>query len=182
MTYKENIHTIIAQYQNSFKNKNLSEKSADTDVLMDLFGITDSVTRKNKQYWNRELGMLWQKIVTETFKTTSKYLPAKKIGDDEPYDLQYGNDFIDTKYRVGSGDSGTLKKFKTYGQFISKELKGTPVLLFLRTDNLEAALTACKAGGWTILQGQESFKYIKDRTNIDLFLLLKKLELQFKLF
>jgi hypothetical protein len=39
-----------------------------------------------------------------------------KEGSDEFCDLVVGNDAIDTKYRIGSGDSGTLKKFRQYGQ------------------------------------------------------------------
>lgn len=182
MCYKQRIEFIIRQYQSSFSHKQITVSKTNTDVLMDLFGLTDDIVNKNKQYWNRELGMLWQKIVIEVFKTTLKYKPSKRYGDDEPYDLQFDNDFIDTKYRVGSGDSGTLKKFKTYGNFISKELNGTPVLLFLRTDNLDAAITACKKGGWTILQGSDSFNYIKDKTNIDLLDILVCRKFHYKIY
>lgn len=68
-----------------------------------------------------------------------------------------GNLAIDTKYRIGSGDSGTLKKFKAYGPTL--EEKGfTPVLLIVREDNLGAAITACNAGGWTVTTGQANIR------------------------
>jgi hypothetical protein len=78
-----------------------------------------------------------------------------------------GKDAIDTKYRIGSGDSGTLKKFKQYGARLTKS-GYRPVLLMLRNDNLPAAITACINGGWTVLTGEESFKYIFKITGFDL--------------
>ncbi len=45
----------------------------------------------------------------------------------------------------------------------------TPVLLIVREDNLQAAMTACEAGGWTIHKGKQSFDYIKKKTHFDLF-------------
>lgn len=118
--------------------------------------------------------MLWQKIVIETFCQHNGYIPAKKYNRDEPYDLQFNNDYIDTKYRIGSGDAGTLKKFVQYGQLI-KSNGGNPVLLLLREDNLSSAITACKRGGWIIYQGDSSFQYIKSCTAIDLQDILKSL-------
>ena len=84
-----------------------------------------------------------------------------------------GDDAIDTKYRVGSGDSGTLKKFKQYGKLLSDE-GYRPVLLFLREDNLEAAITACRHGGWTVLMGADAFDYLYQKTGVDVYKLLKE--------
>jgi hypothetical protein len=98
-----------------------------------------------------------------------------RIGSDEPCDFIVGNDAIDTKYRIGSGDSGTLKKLKQYGNvFTQKGLN--PVLLIVREDNLPAAITACKSGGWQILQGDDSFEYIFNKTSFDLYGWLKNLK------
>jgi hypothetical protein len=38
----------------------------------------------------------------------------------------------------------------------------------VREDNLPAAIKACHLGGWTVLQGEESFDYILDRSGFDL--------------
>lgn len=89
------------------------------------------------------------------------------IGGDEPCACCVGKDAIDTKYRIGSGDSGTLKKFKSYGKLL-KERGYRPVLLMVREDNLAAAMTACATGGWTVLQGQATFDYIKELSDFDL--------------
>ncbi|WP_287107898.1 MULTISPECIES: hypothetical protein [unclassified Microcystis] len=35
-------------------------------------------------------------------------------------------------------------------------------------DNLPAAIKACHLGGWTVLQSQQSFDYILDRSGFDL--------------
>ena len=56
---------------------------------------------------------------------------ALKFGSDEPCDLVLGSDAIDMKYRVGSGDSGTLKKFQQYAALL-KQNGYRPVFLFLR--------------------------------------------------
>lgn len=164
---QNNICEIIKHYQKSFKDKIQPDDNQATDILMDLFNITYETKATNKQFWGRELGMLWQKIVTEVFKDKEGFKEPKKFGKDEPYDLQFGNDCIDTKYRIGSGDAGTLKKFKQYAKLIKSE-GNNPVLLFLREDNLPAAITACINGGWKIYKGQESFDYIKQHTGINL--------------
>lgn len=175
-----NIVDIIKHYQQSFSTKVQPTDNTNSDILMDLFGITYKTKESNKQFWGRELGMLWQKLVVEAFKTQKGYSAPKKHGNDEPYDLQFNNDYIDTKYRIGSGDAGTLKKFKHYGSLIKSE-GGNPVLLFLREDNLSAAVTACTTGGWTIYKGQESFNYIKQHTGIDLQEILKEMAGKFSL-
>ena len=68
---------------------------------------------------------------------------------------------------MGSGDSGTLKKFKQYGSLL-KERGYKPVLLLLREDNLSSAITACRKGGWKIYVGDESFEFIKKVSGIDM--------------
>lgn len=160
---------ILTRYQSSFSAKVYNSENEDHDILMDAFGLTPTVKRENRQYWGRELGMCWQLLVTELAKDKcSDFKPALKINADEPTDLFIGNDAIDTKYRIGSGDSGTLKKFKTYGKLL-KEEGYRPVLLILREDNLPAALAACRVGGWTLIIGEdECFKYLKEKTNYDM--------------
>jgi len=163
------IDRLLKQYQESFSSKMYSDNNDDTDVLMSLYGITPDLKRENKQYWGRELGMVWEKLTKEYFKTHNDFREAGKteFGTDKPVDYFVGNLAIDTKYRVGSGDSGTLKKFKEYGKMlISKGYE--PVFLFLRDDNLAAAITAARSGGWTIYTGEDTFKFIQEQINIDL--------------
>ena len=159
---------ILNFYRNSFSNKNFDNESDTTDILMNIFGITPALKNRNRQYWGRELGMCWQKLIVSFCREyCSRFQPPLKFNSDEPMDLFIGQDAIDTKYRIGSGDSGTLKKFKQYGNLLKK--KGyNPIVLILREDNLPAALTACKSGGWTVYTGNESFLYIKDKTKQDI--------------
>jgi hypothetical protein len=159
---------IASGYKSSFAAKTYGGNGNDLDPLMDAFGITPGLKRENRQYWGRELGMCWQVLVVTLFTLTCKdFAPPLRLGADEPCDCRLGADAIDTKYRVGSGDSGTLKKFRTYGKLLVE--KGyRPVLLFLRRDNLKAAITACVQGGWTVLTADESFQYIGERTRFDL--------------
>lgn len=168
------ITPILKRYYEAFKAKTYSAENNDTDVLMDIFGITPEQKRENRQYWGRELGMMWQLIVTEICRHhSSSFKPALKIGSDEPCDLIIGNHAIDTKYRIGSGDSGTLKKFKQYGKLL-QYYGYCPVLLILRDDNLPAAITACVHGGWTILTGAQAFEYLYKNTEVDVYGLLKQ--------
>lgn len=166
--FEDRLKNIVEKYWDNFNQKSYGQESEETDVLMEAFGISQEIKQENKQYWGRELGMCWQLLVTEVFQHfCDNFSPAQKFGADEPVDLFVGLEAIDTKYRVGSGDSGTLKKFKQYGKML--EEKGfTPVLLFLRTDNLPAAINACESGGWNIYMGDESFQFIEQRTGFNL--------------
>ena len=163
------IDNILSEYKNSFTHKVYGAENNDPDILMNVFGITPKLKRENRQYWGRELGMCWQRIVTGVFQSTrDDFDPALKIGQDEPCDLIVGTYGIDTKYRIGSGDSGTLKKFKQYGRLL-KDMKYQPTLLIIREDNLPAAIKACEVGGWDIFIGDETFNFILEQTGFDLW-------------
>lgn len=165
---EDKLRSVIKMYHSSFCSKVYSDENDDHDVLMDVFGLVPAVKRENRQYWGRELGMCWQLIVTELFRESGKaFQRGYREGADELCDLITEKDAIDTKYRIGSGDSGTLKKFKQYGIRLT-ELGMRPVLLIVRDDNLSAAIGACGTGGWTVLTGAATFSYIKERTGVDL--------------
>ena len=168
------VDAILGSYKATFSEKVYSDENDDHDVLMDVFGITPLLKRENRQYWGRELGMCWQKLVVEVCRSARiDFGPALRIDADEPCDLTVGNLAIDTKYRIGSGDSGTLKKFKAYGPLLrSRGLE--PVLLIVREDNLGAAITACNAGGWTVTTGQRTFDYLYNLTGVDIKDLLQR--------
>ena len=164
----QKLSEILRKYQENFTEKVYTDDFDSTDILMEAFGITQDLKRENKQFWGRQLGMCWQLLVVELFRSTcSDFGDALRFGSDEPCDLVVGKDAIDTKYRVGSGDSGTLKKFKQYGKLLQDE-GYTPVLLLVRDDNLPAAITACEVGGWTIFTGKATFDYIEQKTGFDL--------------
>ena len=162
------LHEILDRYRESFQGKIYAPENQDSDVLMEVFGITPQLKREHRQYWGRELGMCWERIVSEVFRSLrSDYGPPPRIGDDDPCDFTVGRYAIDTKYRIGSGDSGTLRKFRRYGQILL-ENGYAPTLLILREDNLRAAVAACERGGWDILTGAETFDYLKYATGFDL--------------
>ena len=170
----EKLASILKRYQENFSEKIYADEYNSTDVLMETFGITQELKSENKQFWGRQLGMCWQLLIVELCKNTCPdFCSAIRFGNDEPCDLVLGSDAIDTKYRIGSGDSGTLKKFKQYGDFLKekkrKEKGFRPVLLFLRKDNLPAAMTACQTGGWTAFTGKDTFDYLKEKTGFDLY-------------
>lgn len=167
MSIEINLDAVLERYKASFIDKVYSDENDDYDLLMKAFGITPLLKRENRQYWGRELGKCWESLVIEACKSVPTYQPALRIGGDEPCDLIVQNYAIDTKYRVGSGDSGTLKKFKSYGPLL--RARGyEPVFLFLREDNLPAAMTACQSGTWNIYIGQQSFDFIKNISGFDM--------------
>lgn len=171
---------ILSRYQRSFSNKAYSDENQDHDVLMDVFGLTPDIKRENRQYWGRELGMCWQLIVSCVFQHTREdFGPALRVDSDEPCDFTFGRFAVDTKYRVGSGDSGTLKKFRSYGPLL-REMSHEPVFLILRTDNLPAAITACRAGTWQVLTAMESFQFIEAHTGFDLYHFLSQIRGDFQ--
>ncbi|MCU0482274.1 MAG: restriction endonuclease [Anaerolineae bacterium] len=162
------LESIFKRYQQSFSDKIYAETNHDSDILMSVFGITPTIKQENRQYWGRELGMCWQLIVTAIFRHHhAGFGNALKLGDDEPCDFVFDKFAVDTKYRIGSGDSGTLKKFKQYGHQL-REQGFEPTLLILRTDNLPSAITACHAGTWQVYIGGEAFTFIKTHTQFDL--------------
>lgn len=177
---KQALNDILSQYRDSFASKAYDEENNESDLLMDVFGITPELKRENRQYWGRELGMCWQRLTVELCRQTCKdFGPALRFGADEPCDLIVGKRAIDTKYRIGSGDSGTLKKFKAYAPLL-REKGYEPVLLFVREDNLPAAITACKVGGWNVFTGNDTFEYVKDLTSFDIKTYLKTKALAYK--
>jgi len=163
----DHLDAVLKTYQDSFIAKVYNDENDDHDLLMDAFGISPALKRENRQYWGRELGFCWQRLVVQACSTSPRYKPAFKIGADEPCDLIVGNHAIDTKYRIGSGDSGTLKKFKSYGPLL-REQGYEPVFLILREDNLPAAIQACHIGTWRVLTGRQSFDFIREISGFDM--------------
>ncbi len=159
---------IMTHYQDDFTHKQYADTLDDTDTLMNTFGISPSLKSENKQYWGRQLGKCWELLVVSLCENLcDDFKPPMRVGSDVPCDLILGRDAIDTKYRIGSGDSGTLKKFKNYARILI-ERDFNPVMLVVREDNLPSAITAAKTGGWEILTGQDSFNYIHEQTTFDI--------------
>lgn len=174
----DRLDSVLKAYQASFIGKVYNEENDDHDLLMDAFGIPPALKRENRQYWGRELGYCWQRLVIEACRGLPSYKPAFKSGNDEPCDLIVGSYAIDTKYRIGSGDAGTLKKFKSYGPLL-RQHGYEPVLLILREDNLPAAIQACQVGTWKVLTGKQSFQFIQQISRFDMEAYLKDRALTF---
>ena len=173
------LREILDGYQESFQRKIYAPENNDTDVLMDIFGITPQLKREHRQYWGRELGMCWERLVSELCRNLrSDYGPPLRIGADVPCDFTVGQTAIDTKYRIGSGDSGTLRKFRSYGPLL-QEHGYNPVLLILREDNLRAAIAACERGGWEILVGQATLDYLERILGFDVEAYLSEMSGQY---
>ena len=164
---EQSLDAVLRRYQSSFSEKIYSEENEDFDLLMNAFSITPQLKRENRQYWGRELGKCWESLIIEACKNLDTFGPALRIESDEPCDLIIAHYAIDTKYRIGSGDSGTLKKFKYYGNLL-KQQGYEPVLLFLREDNLPAAIKACRKGSWNIFMGKQSFDFIQEISGFDM--------------
>jgi len=162
------LESILEGYKVAFSEKTFPDESSDEDDLMLVFGLTQDAKSENRQYWGRELGKCWEYIVIEICRHKREDFGSRiKKGQGEFCDLTIGKIAIDTKYRIGSGDAGTLREFESNG----KELIGMgykPVMLILRKDNLSSAISACQRGGWTIKTDDETYEYIKEIADFDL--------------
>ncbi len=159
---KQSSINILNEYSVKFKNKVHTLTSYSSDILLKHFNVTTEQIHQNKQYWNRELGMCWQKLVIECIKHRLDYSPAIRINRRELCDFILGQDAIDTKYRIGSGDSGTINKLKEYAQLLKN--KGyRPVLLILRNDNLKSTVMSCKKSGWFTIIGNKALEFIESK-------------------
>lgn len=173
----KSIYSELGKYQKRF-----SEKVATTphyneshDLLMDIFGITPEQKRLQAQYWGRELGTLWQDLVTDCFRESDQVqrftgpivVPDSRGTSYEPADLSGNGYAIDTKYRIGSGDAKFVKSFKESKAMLeSKNLKA--VLLILREDNLASPIHSAEKSGWVVLTGKGSFSFVERETGIAL--------------
>jgi hypothetical protein len=166
---QNSLSVILSQYQNSFSSKVYSDENDECDILMNVFSLTAKTKRENAQYWGRELGMCWQKIVIEICKYHCQdFKPAFKLDEGgEPCDLIVGEYAIDTKYRIGSGEDATHKKLTRYRDLLTN-MGYTPTLLILRTDSLSTAINACKKAKWNVLTGQESMNFIHNISGVDI--------------
>ncbi len=173
------IEPIIKKYYRSFLLKTYGKENDDHDFLMDVFNISPELKRENRQYWARELGMVWQKIVYNLAENNcDDFKPPLKCNKDKPCSMIIGKDAVDTKYRMGSGDSGTIKKFRQYGEFLSN--KGyRPVLLIVRSDNLPNAIKSCDKAGWKIFCADAAVNYLLEKTGVDIRVLLASLGEQY---
>lgn len=170
----KSLEAILSDYQQSFSAKVFGGESEELDDLMRVFGLTQGMKAENKQYWGRELGMCWERLVKELCEQNCEnFSQGIREGKDELCDLVIGDRAIDTKYRIGSGDSGTLKKFKQYGARL-REKGYEPIMLILRKDNLSNAIAACIKGGWTVKIGESTYQYIQKATGVDLQAWLKE--------
>jgi hypothetical protein len=164
----EELRSSVKHYARKFEEKKFEEEPAYVDTLMAYFGITDEMKRRNSQYWARELGSLYQEIVTKAALEKSRDYFVPKTGDSVlPCDLVAGECAIDMKYRMGSGDSGTLQKLRRNGMVL-QSLDVKPILLVHRDDNLPAALSAAKGGGWSVVSGEQAIDFVRDRFSFDL--------------
>ena len=62
-----NVVNILSKYKSRFNSKEFAPDSPSSDILMDFFDITYDTKMQNMQYWNRELGRVWELITRELF-------------------------------------------------------------------------------------------------------------------
>lgn len=163
-TLSRSLEGIVERYKQSFASKVFAEESLEEDDLMRLFGLTQAIKAQNKQYWGRELGACWERLVKEICRQTCSNFSEPQ---DSTYDLSVGWDAIDTKYRIGSGDAKTLQGWRQNGTKLIVK-KFTPILLIVRNDSLRQAIAACTAGGWIVKSGNDAYEYLYELTQFDL--------------
>ena len=178
---EDQIKYILLDYQSKFSSKIYSQDNKDYDLLMDAFGISPKLKLENKQYWGRELGACLEKIMkTRMSKNIHYEEPIKEKSGREPYDFQFKDRAVDVKYRIGSGDAGTIKKWTENAKDII-ELGLNPTLLILREDNLESTISACRRAGWDIFIGEEFYEFSKKEMDFNLKKYLKSIKSEYQI-
>lgn len=162
------LEDILAHYQHAFQSKLHTDTHGPSDVLMEAFGVTPEMKTAAAQYWGRELGMCWERLVRGLFACNAAgFGPPLANGAGEPCDFTVDGQAVDTKYRLGSGDSGTLRKLADNAEWLRSQ-GFSPVMLFLREDSLDTAISRMRKAGWRVLQGDASFDFITEHTGQDL--------------
>jgi hypothetical protein len=163
------LESICQDFSQRSSSKEYPPHNDDHDPLMDMYSMTPELKRENPQYWGSQLGANWQRLVAATFYFFRRpdYGPPIQYERTEPFDFRFGKIVVDTKYRVGSHDSGTLNKFRLNGIFLNGE-GFHPVALILRHDTHRGAITQLLSGGWEVFVADEAFDYIREQTSFDL--------------
>lgn len=162
------LEAVLGHYQHAFANKLHARTLGSTDPLMRVLGVSALEKAAASQYWGRELGMCWEHLVRETFRRQGAAIgPSLRRGADTPCDFTTPTDAVDTKYRLGSGDAGTLGKLAGNARWL-QEQGLRPVMLILRDDSLPSALARMRRAGWTVLQADVSFDHVQAQTGFDL--------------
>ncbi|EAJ2977088.1 hypothetical protein DCB20_05945 [Campylobacter jejuni] len=76
---ERNVIDILSQYKSNFKSKKFDTIVSDSDILMDFFNITYETKMQNMQYWNRELGRVWELITKELFTSNNLFKPPESV-------------------------------------------------------------------------------------------------------
>jgi hypothetical protein len=166
------VDDIFRRYQKSFRERVAATGEGGHDPLMDVFGIKPEQKAGEAQFWGRELGMCWERLVIGCFASHPRYRPGVTRGREQLCDLVVGHDAIDTKYRVGSGDAGTLGKIVAHGAALSAQGL-EPMLLVFRDDSLAAARSRLSKGGWRLIEGAAALDWVRENSGVDLVALLR---------
>lgn len=167
-TITQKLDAIMAHSRERALDKHFAADDATTDLLMEAYALDPKTRHQHMQFWGQRLGLCWEGLVDTVFSTLRPDAHGDRIhyGRGELCDMVFGDDAIDTKYRIGSGDGATIRKFCRYGDML-REDGYRPVMLILRTDSLDQSIHRC-AHHWEIYQGDAAFDYIHEHTDYDL--------------
>jgi len=170
------LDSLVKKYRRAFQEKlrGISDSGVfglppEETLLMKLFALEPNIYLMNRQYFNRELGSLFEKMVKALLKTTNskRYGNAVVVGKTQLCDCTFGQDAIEVKYRYYSGDAKTVRLYRNAApKLISMGLK--PVMLIFSTDNLRSAIKSFIKHGWQVKEGDDMAKYIKQLTGFDI--------------
>lgn len=154
------LRRVLQSCKAAFDVKVFEDFDTGTDVLMDSLSVTPAMKAANRQYWGRQLGACWEALLRSVWAERSPFVRFPKPGDPiYPCDIVSEGLAIDAKYRIGSGDSGTLQKLARNAKtLVTSNLQ--PILLVLRDDSLKSAISAAKAGGWKVVEGEAAFEFV----------------------
>jgi hypothetical protein len=164
----------LGRYHETFTDRMPEEQDAVSDALMDFFRLTPEIKNRERQFYGRHLGAAWEEIAGKILHAHDPSTEFPRPGtEDTPCDIVYRGFAIDTKYRIGSGDSGTMRKLAGNASTLAR--RGfVPLLLIFRNDSLKPSISAARTGGWTICEGEAAVSFIRTHTGYDLLDFLKE--------
>jgi hypothetical protein len=166
-TVDDRLGEILDAQRRSFEAKVHRPRERGSDLLMEAFGISPVQLQSHSQYWSRQLGMCFERLVRAACEHRSECRLPLRTGGREPWDLEFGQEAWELKYRLGSGDAGTLSRLADNAG-LARERGLAPVLLILRSDSLRAATARAAAGGWEVVCGERALAHVRRRSGFDL--------------
>lgn len=163
------------------KTKSQIENLKDTEISIDRFSsiFFNKFPDRNKNTIQMYLGYAFEEIMRQLFwdKCGERIVYHVDLKH-KPIDILVEQYAINAKYRFGTTNGAHLDVFKNDVEEI-KKLGLVPLMLIYRADNYKPLLDKAKEMGWIVLEGEDTKRFIKSKTGIDIDILFDSIKYSF---